>query len=76
MQVRLFETGSEPPPSADGVVEDISTEHVPLVGDVIQFEGKNGEVVKRYRVVSRLFRTVFSSGSTEVALEVEAAEPR
>jgi hypothetical protein len=74
MQVRLFQTGSEPPPSANGVVEDITTDHVPLVGDVIQVEGKNGEVVKRYRIVSRLFRTVFSSGSTEVALEVEPTE--
>ena len=74
MQVRLFEKGSRPPPSAEGVVEDISTEHVPLVGDTIQLEGKNGEVVNRYRVVSRLFRSVFSSGSTEIALEVERAE--
>ena len=39
---------------------------------MIQFEGKNAEVVRRYRVVSRLFRTVFFSGSTEVALEVES----
>jgi hypothetical protein len=74
MQLRLFEKGSPPPPSADGVVEDISSEVIPQVGDVIQFEGKNAEVVRRYRVVSRLFRTVFSSGSTEVALEVEPAE--
>ena len=71
MQVRLFEKGSEPPPSADGVVEDISTEHLPAVGDVVQLEGKNAEVIRRYRVVSRLFRTVSSSGSTEIALEVE-----
>ena len=55
-------------------MEDISTEHVPLAGDTIQLEGKNGEVVSRYRVVSRLFRSVFSSGSTEIALEVEKAE--
>ena len=74
MQLRLFEKGSTPPPSADGVVEDISSDVIPHVGDVIQFEGKNAEVVRRYRVVSRLFRTVFSSGSTEVALEVEFAE--
>ncbi len=74
MQLRLFEKGSTPPPSADGVVEDISSDVIPHVGDVIQFEGKNAEVVRRYRVVSRLFRTVSSSGSTEVALEVEFAE--
>ena len=37
-------------------------------------EGKNAEVVRRYRVVSRLFRTPFSSGSAEIALEVEAVE--
>ena len=73
MQVRLFEKGSTPPPSADGLVEDISTEHLPAVGAVIQLEGKNAEVVRRYRVVGRLFRTVFSSGSTEIALEVEPA---
>jgi hypothetical protein len=74
MQVRLFEKGSEPPPSSEGVVEDISTEHIPLAGDTIQLEGKNGEVIRRYRVVSRLFRTVSSSGSTEIALEVELTE--
>lgn len=74
MQLRLFEKGSEPPPSGDGVVEDITSEVVPQVGDVIQFEGKNAEVVRRCRVVSRLFRTVLSGGSTEIALEVETLE--
>jgi hypothetical protein len=71
MQVRLFEKGSEPPPSSDGVVEDIATEHLPNVGDVIQLEGKNAEVVRRYRVVSRLFRSPLTGSSTELALEVE-----
>jgi hypothetical protein len=69
MQVRLFEKGTEPPPSSQGVVEDISTEHIPLPGDVIQLEGRNAEVIRRFRVVSRLFRVV--PGSTEIALEVE-----
>ena len=75
MQLRLFSQGSEPPPSADGVVEDISSEQVPLVGEVVQLEGKNGEVVRRYRVVSRLFRAPLTGESTEIALEVEKIEP-
>ena len=75
MQLRLFSQGSEPPPSAEGVVEDISSEHVPLVGDVIQLEGKNGEDVRRYRVVSRLFRTPLTGETTEIALEVTPIEP-
>lgn len=74
MEIRLFATGSEPPPSADGVVDDISCEQLPAVGDMVQIEGKNGEVMRRYRVVSRLFRTESSSGSTQVALEVERAD--
>ena len=74
MQLRLFSRGSEPPPSADGVVDDISSEEVPLVGDVVQLEGKNGEVVRRYRVVSRLFRSPLTGESTEIALEVEPIE--
>jgi hypothetical protein len=71
MEIRLYEKGAPPPPSADGVVDDISSEHVPLAGDLVQIEGKNGEVMRLYRVVTRLFRTVSSSGTTEVALEVE-----
>jgi hypothetical protein len=74
MQIRLFEKGNEPPPSAQGVVDDIVSEEVPLVGDVIQMEGKNGEVVQRYRVVSRLFRAHFSMSAAQVALEVEAID--
>ena len=74
MQLRLFSRGSEPPPSAAGVVEDISSEQVPLVGDVVQLEGKNGEVVRRYRVVSRLFRSPLTGELTEIALEVEAMQ--
>ena len=71
MMIRLFEKGSEPPPSSAGLVNDIETEHLPAVGDVIQLEGKNAEVVSRWRVVSRLFRSALASDSTEVALEVE-----
>ena len=74
MMVRLYEKGSEPPPSNRGAVNDIETEHLPSVGDVIQLEGKNAEVVKRWRVVSRLFRSALASDSTEVALEVEAVD--
>ena len=74
MQLRLYSRGSKPPPSADGVVEDICSEEVPLVGDVIHLEGKNGEVVHRYRVVSRLFRAPLTGESTEIALEVEPVE--
>jgi hypothetical protein len=71
MEIRLYKKGAPPPPSADGVVDDISCEHVPLPGDLVQIEGKNGEVMRLYRVVSRLFHSVASSGSTQVALEVE-----
>lgn len=74
MQVRLFEAGSAPPPNADGVVNDISCEALPLVGDIVQFEGKNGEVIKRYRVVSRLFRSALTGEATEMAVEVEAVD--
>jgi len=74
MNLRLFAKGSEPPPSAAGLVEDISSEEVPLVGDIVQLEGRNGEVVRRYRVVSRLFRSPLTGESTEVALEVEPLE--
>jgi hypothetical protein len=74
MLIRLFEKGSEPPPSAQGVVADIDSDVVPHAGDVIQMEGKNGEVVRRWRVVSRLFRAPFSSGSAQFALEVEPAD--
>ncbi len=74
MQIRLFEKGSEPPPSAQGVVDDMMSDEVPLVGDIIQMEGKNAEVVQRYRVVSRLFRAHFSSSSAQIALEVEAID--
>jgi hypothetical protein len=71
MQLRLFTKGSVPPPSADGVVNDISSKQVPQVGDCIQLEGMSGEVVRRYRVVSRVFRSPLTGESTEVALEVE-----
>jgi hypothetical protein len=71
MQIRLFATGSEPPPSADAVVNDISSEQLPSVGDIVQMEGRNGEVVHRYRVVSRLFRSPLTGETTEIALEVE-----
>jgi len=71
MQIRLFEKGSSPPPSSEGVVNDISSEQLPATGDVIQLEGKNAEVIKRYRVVSRLFRAPLTGASTEISLEVE-----
>ena len=41
---------------------------------MIQLEGKNAEVVSRWPVVSRLFRSPVASNSTEVALEVEAVD--
>ena len=71
MLIRLFEKGSEPPPASEAVVNDITSEHIPVVGDVIQLEGKNAEVVSRYRVVSRLFRSALTGESTGIALEVE-----
>ena len=74
MQIRLFAKGSEPPPSGQGVVDDIVSDVLPDPGDVIQMEGKNGEVVQRYRVVSRLFRAHFSMSAAEFALEVEAID--
>jgi len=71
MQLRIFAKGSAPPPSADGVLEDFTSEHLPAVGDVVQVEGKNGEVVRSYRITGRLFRTPLSGDTTTVALEAE-----
>ncbi len=74
MQIRLFEKGGEPPPSGRSVVDDLTSDALPAVGDIIQMEGKNAEVVRRYRVVSRLFRAPFASGAAEFALEVEPVD--
>ena len=71
MQIRLFAKGSAPPPSADGVLEDIESAALPAPGDVVQMEGKNGEVVRRYRITGRLFRSPMTGETTTVALEAE-----
>jgi hypothetical protein len=71
MQIRLYEKGTQPPPSSDGVVADISCQHLPAPGDVIQLEGRNAEVTGRYRVTGRLFRATLTGESTELAVEVE-----
>lgn len=71
MQIRLFARGSEPPPSAGGTLEDIESEALPAVGDIVQMEGKNGEVVRRYRITGRLFRSPMTGQTTTVALEAE-----
>jgi hypothetical protein len=74
MQMRLFAKGSPPPPSADGLLDDIESAVVPEVGDIVQMEGKNGEVVRRYRITGRLFRSPMTGESTTVALEAEALD--
>ena len=74
MQIRLYENGSSPPPSSEGVVNDIACEQLPATADIIQLEGKNGEVVNRYRVVSRLFRSPLTGESAAIALEVESLD--
>jgi hypothetical protein len=71
MQIRLYAKGSQPPPSSDGVVGDISCESLPATGDVIQLEGRNAEVTGRYRVTGRLYRAMMTGESTELAVEVE-----
>lgn len=71
MLIRLFAKGSEPPPSGDGLLEDIESAVLPAVGDVVQMEGKNGEVVRRYRITARLFRSPMTGETTTIALEAE-----
>ena len=53
---------------------NIACEQLPATGDIIQLEGKNGEVVNRYRVVSRLFRSPLTGESAAIALEVESLD--
>lgn len=37
-------------------------------------EGKNGEVVRRYRITARLFRSPMTGETTTLALEAEPLE--
>lgn len=76
MQIRLFAKGSEPPPSGDGLLDDIESAVLPAVGDVVQMEGKNGEVGRRYRITARLFRSPLTGETTTVALEAEPLDDR
>jgi hypothetical protein len=76
VQIRLFAKGSEPPPSGDGLLDDIESAVLPAVGDVVQMEGKNGEVVRRYRITARLFRSPLTGETTTVALEAEPLDDR
>ena len=71
MQIRLYEKGTRPPPASDGVVGDMSCEVLPAPGDVVQLEGRNAEIGRRYRVTGRLFRAAMTGESTEIAVEVE-----
>ena len=60
MQIRLYEKGTRPPPASDGVVGDMSCEALPAPGDVVQLEGRNAEIGRRYRVTGRLFRAAMT----------------
>ena len=74
MQIRLFAKGSPAPPGGDGVLEDIESAWLPAVGDIVQMEGKNGEVVRRYRITARLFRSPMTGETTTIALEAESLD--